>query len=196
MSNPTNRFNKSSSSYSPEIDDIPDDEKMRLIKESGIFKTLNQVETERQERSSVVEEDDDPYAHGPIFKAFIYTIPLCSVYSVMDILVHRQYNEDVSFLPFSARVLKMAPILWFFVYYTNKNVNKTWMQAFMFLGSIVCGSYMIYIFNKISYSGVMRKCPPVSTLWIYFVLQLNLLPSALSLVFVFLFFWIGGFKLG
>jgi hypothetical protein len=108
MGNPTNRFNKTSS-YSPEIDDIPDDEKMRLIKESGIFKTLKQAEADRQERSSVAVETDDPYAHGPIFKAFIYTIPLCSVYSVMDILVHRQYNEDVSFLPFSIRVLKIAP---------------------------------------------------------------------------------------
>jgi hypothetical protein len=70
------------------------------------------------------------------------------------------------------------------------------MQAFMFLGSIGCGCYLIYIFNKISYYGVMRKCPPISTLWIYFVLQLNLIPSALSLLFVYLFFWLGGFKLG
>src|SRR6266542_4360433 len=109
MGNPTIRSSKKSPTYSSEIDDIPDDEKMRLIKESGIFKTLKQAETERQEQDLVAAETDDPFAHGPIFQAFIYTIPLCSVYSIMDILVHRQYNEDVSFLPFSTRVLKIAP---------------------------------------------------------------------------------------
>ena len=106
MSNPTKRSSKKSPTYSPEIDDIPEDEKMRLIKETGIFKTLKQAETDRQEQSLA---EADPYSYGPTFQAFIYTIPLCSVYAVMDILVHRQYNEEVSFFPFSTRVLKVAP---------------------------------------------------------------------------------------
>lgn len=108
MGNPTKRSSKKSPEYSPEIDDIPDDEKMRLIKESGIFKTLKQAETDRQEQS-LTEVVDDPFAYGPTFQAFLYTIPLCSVYSIMDILVHRQYNQEVSFFPFSTRVLKIAP---------------------------------------------------------------------------------------
>ena len=105
MGNPTKRSSKKSQTYSPEIDNIPDDEKMRLIKESGIFKTLKQAEVDRQEQSIA----EDPYSYGPTFQAFIYTIPLCSIFAIMDIIVHRQYNEEVSFFPFSTRVLKIAP---------------------------------------------------------------------------------------
>ncbi|CAI2162629.1 5363_t:CDS:2 [Funneliformis geosporum] len=167
MGNQTKRVNKKSPTYSSEIDDIPDDEKMRLINESGIKEMFEKIEPVRQEKT--LEEYLD---HGPTFQAFLYTIPLCSVYTVMDILVHRQYNEDVSIFPFSTRVLKIAP------------------------SSIGCGCYLIYVLNKISYYGVMRRCPPLATLWIYFVIQLNLWPSVLSLVFVYLFFRIGEFKLG
>ena len=95
MGNPKKRISKKSPTYSQEIDDIPDDEKRRLINESGITEMFKKVEIDRQEKSL---EEEDPFAHGPTFQAFLYTIPLCSVYTVMDIFVHRQYNEDVSFL--------------------------------------------------------------------------------------------------
>ena len=107
MGNPTIRSSKKSPTYSSEIDDIPDDEKMRLINESGIKEMFKKVEIDRQGKS--LEKEVDPFAYGPTFQAFLYTIPLCSVYAVMDIFVHRQYNEDVSFFPFSTRVLKIAP---------------------------------------------------------------------------------------
>ncbi|CAG8612796.1 15750_t:CDS:2 [Gigaspora rosea] len=136
------------------IDDIPEEEKLRLIKSTGLF---NKLEAENERREQI--DQNDPFNYGFTFQAFLYTIPLCAVYSMLDVVVHRQYNEDVSFIPFSARVIKMAP------------------------SSILCGSHLIWVINKASYYGVMRRCPSLATLWVYFIVQLRLLPSVLSLGF-------------
>jgi hypothetical protein len=103
--------------YDPAVDDIPDDEKFRLIKESGLFKNFKKAAPDQFNSSSInnfsgtvlkESHDDEPHPDH-WFQAFLYTIPMCSVYTVMDILVHRQFNEDVTFWPFFIRLLKVAP---------------------------------------------------------------------------------------
>ncbi|CAG8502681.1 19761_t:CDS:1 [Racocetra fulgida] len=87
------------------IDDIPEEETLRLIKSTGLLNTFKEAERERSEQ----RDEDDPNNYGFTFQAFLYTIPLCAVYSMMDIVVHKQYNEDVTFIPFSTRVIKISP---------------------------------------------------------------------------------------
>ncbi|CAG8600113.1 18152_t:CDS:2 [Racocetra persica] len=135
------------------IDDIPEEEKLRLIEATGLLNNFKEAERERSGQS----DEDDPNNYGFTFQAFLYTIPLCAVYSMMDILVHKQYNEDVTFIPFSTRVIKISP------------------------SSILCGCHLIWVINKANYYGVMRRCPSLATLWVYFVVQLRLVPAALSL---------------
>ncbi|CAG8548533.1 344_t:CDS:2 [Acaulospora morrowiae] len=185
----SNRQRKNATaSPSQAVDDIPDEEKIRLIKSTGLLKNL------KESKKVSSELEDDPFEYGFTFQAFLYTIPLCAVFSVMDILVHRQYNEEVLFSPFATRVAKVAPILWILVYFTNKNVNKNWVQLSMFLGSLACGSYLLWVINRANYYGVMRRCPSLATLWVYLVIQLRLLPSVLSLICVYLYFFYMGFK--
>ncbi|CAG8523405.1 1264_t:CDS:2 [Diversispora eburnea] len=204
------------------LDDIPEDEKIRLIKSTGILENFKESgvrivqtevgkepkireikegeeeerEGEKRESEEIEEEEgEDPYAHGIVFQAFLYTIPLCAVYCVMDILVHRQYSETVLLFPVATRIFRVSPLLWGLVYYTNKNVSKNWMQLLMFMGSLICGSYLIWVVNNANYIGVMKRCPPLATLWIYFVIQLRLLPSCLSLLGSYIYFKYMGFKL-
>ncbi|CAG8563795.1 2014_t:CDS:2 [Ambispora gerdemannii] len=186
--------------YDPNIDDIPDSEKFRLIEQSGLFKDLSSTQREildlKSDKNSssskleVIRQDEEPH-FGWGFQAILYTIPLCSVYSVMDILIHRQFNEDPTFWPFFTRVVKIAPIVYLLVYFTNKNLTKPWLQFLMFIGSIGCGCHLIWVINKVSYFGVMRRCPPLATLWIYFVAQLRLFPAVVSLITVYLYFRFG-----
>nr|CAG8553865.1 10030_t:CDS:2 [Entrophospora candida] len=173
-------------------DDIPDDEKLRLIKETGIMNNFKNVEivdvnkalkenkfnTGKGNDGDNDDDDDDPFKYGYTFQAILYTIPLCATYSMMDILVHKQYNQDVLFDELIIKLVKIIP-------------KKNWIQIPMFFGSILCGSYLIYIVNKSSYYGVMRRCPPLATLWIYFVMQLRLTPSVFSLIMVYLYFRYG-----
>ncbi len=95
-------------------DDIPDEEKLRLIKETGImdkFKNVEIVDVNKALRenknksmkgnddvsssnSNREDEEDDPFKYGYTFQAFLYTIPLCATYSMMDILVHKFYFQN------------------------------------------------------------------------------------------------------
>ncbi|KAG9294027.1 hypothetical protein G9A89_019365 [Geosiphon pyriformis] len=178
--------------YNPELDDIPDIEKFRLVEASGLFPNLTPAQRKKlasSSKKSSSQDEEQQFGHG--FQAILYTIPLCSVYCVMDMLVHRQFNENVTFWPFFNRVLKAAPIMLILVYYTNKYAAKPLVQFLMFLGAIGCGCYLIWIINKISYLGVMRRCPPLASLWIYFVVQMRLAPAVASLVTVFIYFYFG-----
>jgi hypothetical protein len=41
----------------------------------------------------------------------------------------------------------------------------------------------------------MRQCPPLATLWIYTIVQLELAPATLSLITVGCFVWWNGLRL-
>ncbi|CAG8513039.1 3534_t:CDS:2 [Paraglomus occultum] len=181
MAESASRARKNAKKKDP-VDDIPEEEKIRLIKETGLLKNFEKVEFNQ----TGVEDE----YYGWTFLAFLYTIPLCSVYCVMDIMVHRQYNQDVEFMPFFVRVAKMSPILWVFVYFSNKYCHRPLVQFAMFLGSIFCGCYVVYLLQKAPYLGVMRRCPPLSTLWTYFVAQLRLPPAVLSLLSVLVYYYL------
>src|SRR5947208_3321101 len=108
-------------------DDIPDEEKLRLIRETGImdkFKNVEIVDVNKALRenknksmkgnddvssSNRENEEDDPFKYGYTFQAFLYTIPLCATYSMMDILVHKQYNQDFLFSELFMKLIRIAP---------------------------------------------------------------------------------------
>jgi hypothetical protein len=85
------------------------------------------------------------------------------------------------------------------------------MQLLLFIISIAVGSRMIYQFNHASWLVNMRQvscsclervrrtatansylclqCPPLATIWIYTIIQLELIPAFLNLVVVGGFVW-------
>ena len=48
------------------------------------------------------------------------------------------------------------------------------MQAIMTLTGMLCGSYLLYITSKASMYGTMLQAPGLATLWVYFIVQLDL----------------------
>ena len=84
------------------------------------------------------------------------------------------------------------------------------MQFLLFIISIAVGSRMIYQFNRASWlvnmnqvscdlervrrtttanSYLHLQCPPLATIWIYTIIQLELVPAFLNLVVVGAFVW-------
>lgn len=53
-------------------------------------------------------------------------------------------------------------------------------QLVFFLTSVCAGCYLIYISNTYSYLAVMKQSPPVGCLWIWSVMELDLLPAVTS----------------
>jgi hypothetical protein len=75
------------------IDDIPEDEKWRLIKETGVLDQFQEKMKEKKE-AEVEEEPEEP---DYIFEAILYAIPFSTCYSVFEMLIFQQYGEPYTY---------------------------------------------------------------------------------------------------
>lgn len=59
--------------------------------------------------------------------------------------------------------------------------------------STVSGSYLIYITNEYGYLAIMKQAPPLGCLWLWAVVELELLWAVLSLAVAGAFMWSHGY---
>jgi len=168
--------------------DITEDEQWRLINQSGILQNPTLVQESRVESTVDVEEEEISLC-DEIFNAVMLIMPFSSLLLLMEILIHHQYGKIASFEILTDRMLSGVPILSLFIFYTNRHKRDRRMQLLLFIISIAIGSRMIYQFNHASWLVNMKECPPLATIWIYTIIQLELIPAFLNLVVVGVFVW-------
>ncbi|CAE6521923.1 unnamed protein product [Rhizoctonia solani] len=154
------------------LGEIPHDEQMRLIKDTGLLDQLP------------AEEQLSPLANS-ILDTAIIAIPLSTLYIVLDLLVQQQYAQQPTIKEELGRVVTNVPILFILIHYTNKYKATPIAQFMLFLTAILAGPRMIWLVNKGSWLRVTRQAPPLGTIWVYTIIQLNLVPAVASLVVVF-----------
>ncbi|KAH9943040.1 uncharacterized protein BXZ73DRAFT_87476 [Epithele typhae] len=169
--------------------DISESEQWRIIKESGILK---QIPTAPDGTPRATEGSDEEGKLSPcaeeLFNATMLIIPMSFMLLLMDILVHHQYGRRPDYWQiFTQRLVPGIPILSIFIFYTltaykaNRYKSVKWMQAAFFVVACVSGSRLVWLINRGNWLVVMQQSPPTATAWIYGVLQLDLLPSVVSL---------------
>ncbi|CAE6449640.1 unnamed protein product [Rhizoctonia solani] len=156
-----------------ELGEIPHDEQMRLIHDTGI---LNRFPTEEERLAPLADS---------ILDTAIMAIPLSTLYIVLDLLVQQQYAQQPTFKEELGRVVTNVPILFILIHYTNKHKATPLAQLMLFLTAILAGPRMIWLVNKGSWLHVTRQAPPLGTIWVYTIIQLNLAPAVASLAIVF-----------
>ena len=67
-------------------------------------------------------------------------------------------------------------------------------QFIFFVTSVVCGCYLILISNTHGYLAVMKQAPPLGCLWIWAVVELELLWAVLSLSLAGGYLWLGDYS--
>ncbi|EUC65340.1 transmembrane protein, putative [Rhizoctonia solani AG-3 Rhs1AP] len=157
-----------------DLGEIPHDEQMRLIKDTGI---LDQLPAKNAEQLAPLADS--------ILDTGIIAIPLSTLYIVLDLLVQQQYAQQPTIKEEFGRVITNVPILCILIHYTNKRKATPTAQLLLFLTAILAGPRMIWLVNKGSWLRVTRQAPPLGTIWIYTIIQLNLVPAVASLVVVF-----------
>ncbi|KAI9593241.1 hypothetical protein BDF19DRAFT_387573, partial [Syncephalis fuscata] len=163
---------------------IPDDEKMRLIRESGLLKKIKKKDKQAS------QDDGVPLSEDYFFLAILYTIPFCTIYAIMDALIHRQYNEEASPMEIVTRVLKVLP-LFFTMFYISTRYRQHILIRLLLPGvSAASGCYLLHLLNTSPAYGIMRQCPGLATIWIYTVFMMDLMPAIGSLAGVGLFYWV------
>lgn len=157
-----------------------------------VMKTINPDGTFAKDTS----EDgplDDPI--GPFGNAVFYSISLTMLHVMLDVLVHNQYAESINWNTISWRMAQTFPMLLTMVYMLHSRAGTWWAQSVFLVTSMAAGIYLIYSSNEEKYMAVMKRAPPVGTLWVWSVIELRLEVALLGLAVVGGYFWWGEYTI-
>ncbi|KAI7863661.1 hypothetical protein BDF14DRAFT_1733564 [Spinellus fusiger] len=169
---------------SKEEDHVPDAEKMRLFESAGLLEKVKQREAELAMNTTPSEY---------VWQAVFMSLPFSFLLATFDVTVKLQYSEPWSYQGLLLRGLKAIPALIPFIYITNRYKTSTLVQYLMAAASLLVGSFLLYTMNHTPSLGQMMRAPGLATLWVYFVVQLNLTPAVLTLLMT-AFYWYFGLK--
>ncbi|KAG8855615.1 hypothetical protein FRB96_006810 [Tulasnella sp. 330] len=158
------------------VDDIPDDEKLRLLSQSGLLSKIPQKEPVTEAALDFLDE---------LFFTATYAIPMTFLYFCMDVLIHHQYAQQLPFREEAIKVATNVPFLSVFIFYSNRHKTSRLVQLALFMMSVVCGTRLIWTLNKEGWRTAMQEAAPLTTLWTYTVMQLDLIPCGVSVATVF-----------
>ncbi|KAF8913822.1 hypothetical protein CPB84DRAFT_1757642 [Gymnopilus junonius] len=162
--------------------DISEEEQWRLINQTEILQSSEAA------FSGVAEPEISPLA-DEIFNALFLIIPFSSILLLMEILIRHQYGKEASVEVIKDRMLPGVPILSIFIFYTTRYKQDRRIQLFLFVISTLVGSRMLYLWDNASFLVIMKQCPPLVTVWIYTIVQLDLGAAVTALVVVGGFVW-------
>ncbi|CCM05648.1 uncharacterized protein FIBRA_07878 [Fibroporia radiculosa] len=164
----------------PGLLDLSEDEQWRIVNQTGILKKLSS--SEREQRT----EDEERVDFGDeVFNATLFIIPM----SFLLLLMEMCYGRKPTYMELADRMVPGVPILSVFIFYTTRYKRYRTMQFLLFVLSVVVGPRLVYLINRASWRVVMKQCPPLATLWVYAVLQLDLGPATLNMIIVGSWMW-------
>lgn len=139
--------------------------------------------------------DNEPI--GPVGEAVFWSVCLVMFHFTLDVLVYNQFAQEVIWPAVIKRTFTMLPILFLVVYMLRSELAKKFgivRQIFFFVVGITAGCYLIHAGNKYQYFAVMKQAPPLGTLWVYAVIEMDLLFAAGSIVLNVAFLLYGGYS--
>ncbi|KAL4732317.1 hypothetical protein ACLX1H_001332 [Fusarium chlamydosporum] len=123
-----------------------------------------------------------------ILETLLWTGIIAMLHFTFDVLVQRQYAMDLDWLLIVQRTLRAWAlfIILFYVlhpHYSQKNFipfipeayQEAIRQAIFFVASTLGGCYLIHISNNYGYIAVMKQAPPVGCLWVWAVVEMDIL---------------------
>lgn len=134
--------------------------------------------------------DEEPL--GPLAIGFLYSATMAVMHLTVDILVYSQYREDVIWSEIFQRAATALPIFFLLVYLANVDFSKRFpllRNLAFFAGAVAAGSYLVRSGNKHGYFFVMKRAPPIATLWVWSTIEMDVQYAALSALTVLGYSW-------
>lgn len=139
-----------------------------------------------------------------LFSILDYTqllIPLLSAHIILDILVRVQYAQDITWenvteqLDILKRAAIAGPILITLHLFFDHWKFTRLFRIGSFLASVAIGTYLAYISNEEGYYFIMKRAPPLGTIWVWLIFEMHWAYAALSLVVVSTWMWLHGYSI-
>lgn len=102
-----------------------------------------------------------------------YLIPLVFVHAGLNILVRKQYGQETPFTEVASEAMITIPVMSMIHLLGHPNNDKRWFRIMAFFFSVSIGMYLIYTSFEESYYMIMARAPPLGTIWIWLLLEMD-----------------------
>lgn len=113
----------------------------------------------------------------PYLDIALYTITLALLHFTLTVLVHHQYATAPPSLPalfYDSTIKSPTPaLLLVLVGIIHPRSSHIATQLLFATLSIVAGAWLVYASNEDPYMAVMKKAPPLGTLWVWAVVEMR-----------------------
>ncbi|KAK9477660.1 hypothetical protein V1514DRAFT_282497 [Lipomyces japonicus] len=117
-------------------------------------------------------------------------VPLTSVYIVLDVLVYRQYDQDL----ISSDVLHRAVTAFGTLFVLHSTIHPLHaslpMQMLLLFFTVILASYLVHACYHHDYFAVMKQAPPLGTVLVWLSIELEYYWSILAGVTVAFLSWL------
>lgn len=117
-------------------------------------------------------------------------VPLASLHVVLDVLVYKQYGQDIVFREMASRGITSLFVLIVVHSVFHPSHSKVPFQMLLLLGGMMLGMYLVHIAQTQDYFAVMKQAPPVGTLLAWTVVELEYYWSAVGMAVVGFWYWL------
>ncbi|CAH0036807.1 unnamed protein product [Clonostachys solani] len=178
-----------------------EERRKELAKERGEVVEERRAEDDEEERN-VLSPGADRF-----MEAMLYTVSLSTLHLTFDILVQKQYGKEMDYRDVAIRTAR-AWVVFLILFWPlhPHEANPTLLPGFprkyqqplrqtvFGIMSAVSGCYLIHISNNYDYLAVMKQAPPVGCLWLWAVIELELVNAVLSLIIAGGYLWYHDYK--
>lgn len=181
-------------------------------------------EDEEDDADRLLRASEDAQMHPALestLDTFIWSMPFCFLYLLMDIMIQQQYAMHPTPLREFGRLLGTLPLLVLFIWATSvrgrpavpvrpssnfltvddvegdnrRRRGQLLFQLGFFVLSLAVGIGFVYTYTESTFDLVTRRIAPFGTLWVYCLVKLDLTWAVLNLAIVWGFVKVWGLNL-
>lgn len=133
---------------------------------------------------------------GPFGDALVYTVSFAMLHFTLDVLVYSQYRQEIVFAEIFSHLIGVVPALFFSIYilHTPTAMKLKWVrQALFWTLATGAGCWLIKAGNKDGYYAVMSRAPPLGTVWVWCVIEMELMFDLVHVGVVGAYTYVNGF---
>ncbi|KAH6603621.1 hypothetical protein Trco_008396 [Trichoderma cornu-damae] len=141
-------------------------------------------------------------------EALLYSSTLAMLHVTFDVLVMNQYGREIQWHKIGANAAR-AWAVFLFLFYTlhpheanavlvpglPRRFQRPLRQILFFAMSCVTGCALVFITNSKGYLYNMKRAPPLGCLWLWAVVELDLIWAVPSLAVTGAYMWLNGYSI-
>lgn len=127
--------------------------------------------------STIDSASDPPDAATSYLDVFLYTATLIMLHFTLTVLVHHQYATtppSLTSVLYTSTVASPTPaLILILVSILHPRSSLLLTQILFAFLSVAAGAWLVHASNEDAYMAVMKKAPPLGTLWVWAIVEMR-----------------------